>query len=174
MGCSAPSGARCIREIATAMKCRSSSWWETYWLRGMRFITVLQEVTGRAPRSFVVSQIVSSFVSKRPWPSPGSLRLSRECARCCTLHTGPPTSGTTVGKLSEVLTPRPQPNYSPGTSSKQGKSRGQLRTFQAHGGSRAAGTELGNYHVVGVTVRRERRWTSAGATPARELVRSTR
>ena len=28
--------------------------------------------------------------------------------------------------------------------------------------------------VVGVTVRRERRWTSAGATPARELVRSTR
>ena len=26
----------------------------------------------------------------------------------------------------------------------------------------------------GVTVRRERRWTSAGATPARELVRSTR
>jgi hypothetical protein len=28
--------------------------------------------------------------------------------------------------------------------------------------------------VVGVIVRRERRWTSAGATPARELVRSTR
>ena len=28
--------------------------------------------------------------------------------------------------------------------------------------------------IVGVTVRRERRWTSAGATPARELVRSTR
>ena len=28
--------------------------------------------------------------------------------------------------------------------------------------------------VVGETVRRERRWTSAGATPARELVRSTR
>ena len=28
--------------------------------------------------------------------------------------------------------------------------------------------------LVGVTVRRERRWTSAGATPARELVRSTR
>jgi hypothetical protein len=27
--------------------------------------------------------------------------------------------------------------------------------------------------VVGVTVRRERRWTPAGATPARELVRST-
>jgi len=27
---------------------------------------------------------------------------------------------------------------------------------------------------IGVTVRRERRWTSAGATPARELVRSTR
>jgi len=27
---------------------------------------------------------------------------------------------------------------------------------------------------AGVTVRRERRWTSAGATPARELVRSTR
>jgi putative SOS response-associated peptidase YedK len=26
---------------------------------------------------------------------------------------------------------------------------------------------------AGVTVRRERRWTSAGATPARELVRST-
>jgi hypothetical protein len=28
--------------------------------------------------------------------------------------------------------------------------------------------------IVVVTVRRERRWTSAGATPARELVRSTR
>jgi hypothetical protein len=28
--------------------------------------------------------------------------------------------------------------------------------------------------VVDITVRRERRWTSAGATPARELVRSTR
>jgi hypothetical protein len=28
--------------------------------------------------------------------------------------------------------------------------------------------------VVGETVRRERRWTSAGETPARELVRSTR
>ncbi len=28
--------------------------------------------------------------------------------------------------------------------------------------------------IVGVTVRRERRWTSAGETPARELVRSTR
>jgi hypothetical protein len=28
--------------------------------------------------------------------------------------------------------------------------------------------------MVGVTVRRERRWTSAGETPARELVRSTR
>jgi hypothetical protein len=28
--------------------------------------------------------------------------------------------------------------------------------------------------VVGVIVRRERRWTPAGATPARELVRSTR
>src|ERR1700693_3397664 len=28
--------------------------------------------------------------------------------------------------------------------------------------------------TVGVTVRRERRWTLAGATPARELVRSTR
>jgi hypothetical protein len=28
--------------------------------------------------------------------------------------------------------------------------------------------------IVGETVRRERRWTSAGATPARELVRSTR
>ena len=27
---------------------------------------------------------------------------------------------------------------------------------------------------IGVTVRRERRWTTAGATPARELVRSTR
>src|SRR5580692_266812 len=27
---------------------------------------------------------------------------------------------------------------------------------------------------TGVTVRRERRWTSAGATPARELARSTR
>ena len=27
--------------------------------------------------------------------------------------------------------------------------------------------------VVGVAVRHERRWTSAGATPARELVRST-
>ena len=27
--------------------------------------------------------------------------------------------------------------------------------------------------LIGVTVRRERRWTSAGATPARELVRST-
>ena len=27
---------------------------------------------------------------------------------------------------------------------------------------------------VGEKVRRERRWTSAGATPARELVRSTR
>jgi hypothetical protein len=32
----------------------------------------------------------------------------------------------------------------------------------------------GQARVVGVTVRRERRWTSAGATPARELVRSTR
>jgi hypothetical protein len=30
------------------------------------------------------------------------------------------------------------------------------------------------HSIVGVTVRRERRWTSAGATPARELVRSTR
>ena len=29
-------------------------------------------------------------------------------------------------------------------------------------------------NLAGVTVRRERRWTSAGATPARELVRSTR
>jgi hypothetical protein len=29
-------------------------------------------------------------------------------------------------------------------------------------------------HVVGDKVRRERRWTSAGDTPARELVRSTR
>jgi hypothetical protein len=28
--------------------------------------------------------------------------------------------------------------------------------------------------LIGETVRRERRWTSAGATPARELVRSTR
>ena len=28
--------------------------------------------------------------------------------------------------------------------------------------------------VVGETVRREKRWTSAGATPARELVRFTR
>jgi len=28
--------------------------------------------------------------------------------------------------------------------------------------------------TVGETVRRERRWTSAGAIPARELVRSTR
>jgi predicted PurR-regulated permease PerM len=28
--------------------------------------------------------------------------------------------------------------------------------------------------VIAVTVRRERRWTTAGATPARELVRSTR
>ncbi len=28
--------------------------------------------------------------------------------------------------------------------------------------------------IVGETVRRERRWTPAGATPARELVRSTR
>jgi hypothetical protein len=28
--------------------------------------------------------------------------------------------------------------------------------------------------VVGVIVRRERRWPSAGATPVRELVRSTR
>jgi hypothetical protein len=28
--------------------------------------------------------------------------------------------------------------------------------------------------LVGETVRRERRWTAAGATPARELVRSTR
>jgi len=27
---------------------------------------------------------------------------------------------------------------------------------------------------IGVTVRRERRWTPAGETPARELVRSTR
>jgi hypothetical protein len=27
--------------------------------------------------------------------------------------------------------------------------------------------------VTGVTVRRERRWTSAGASPVRELVRST-
>jgi hypothetical protein len=32
----------------------------------------------------------------------------------------------------------------------------------------------GRNRIVGVTVRRERRWTSAGATPARELVRSTR
>jgi len=31
-----------------------------------------------------------------------------------------------------------------------------------------------NYAIVVVTVRRERRWTTAGATPARELVRSTR
>jgi hypothetical protein len=30
-----------------------------------------------------------------------------------------------------------------------------------------------NVRIVDVTVRRERRWTSAGATPARELVRST-
>ena len=28
--------------------------------------------------------------------------------------------------------------------------------------------------IVGEKVRRERRWTSAGETPARELVRSTR
>jgi hypothetical protein len=28
--------------------------------------------------------------------------------------------------------------------------------------------------IAGVRVRRERRWTTAGATPARELVRSTR
>jgi hypothetical protein len=38
-------------------------------------------------------------------------------------------------------------------------------------------TKLGRFwhiSIVGVTVRRERRWTSAGATPARELVRSTR
>src|ERR1035438_4570111 len=32
----------------------------------------------------------------------------------------------------------------------------------------------GDCRVAVVTVRRERRWTSAGATPARELVRSTR
>jgi hypothetical protein len=31
-----------------------------------------------------------------------------------------------------------------------------------------------DYAVVDVIVRRERRWTSASATPARELVRSTR
>jgi hypothetical protein len=31
-----------------------------------------------------------------------------------------------------------------------------------------------NLLVVDEKVRRERRWTSAGATPARELVRSTR
>jgi hypothetical protein len=30
------------------------------------------------------------------------------------------------------------------------------------------------FRLVGEKVRRERRWTSAGATPARELVRSTR
>ncbi len=32
----------------------------------------------------------------------------------------------------------------------------------------------GFWPLIGVTVRRERRWTSAGASPARELVRSTR
>jgi len=32
----------------------------------------------------------------------------------------------------------------------------------------------GDHMLVGEEVRRERRWTSAGATPARELVRSTR
>jgi hypothetical protein len=31
-----------------------------------------------------------------------------------------------------------------------------------------------DWPIVGEKVRRERRWTSAGATPARELVRSTR
>jgi hypothetical protein len=31
-----------------------------------------------------------------------------------------------------------------------------------------------DHALIDVTVRRERRWTSAGATPARELVRSTR
>jgi len=30
------------------------------------------------------------------------------------------------------------------------------------------------FRMIGEKVRRERRWTSAGATPARELVRSTR
>jgi hypothetical protein len=35
--------------------------------------------------------------------------------------------------------------------------------------------DLGSvFFSTGITVRRERRWTSAGATPARELVRSTR
>jgi hypothetical protein len=33
---------------------------------------------------------------------------------------------------------------------------------------------LTHKRIVGEKVRRERRWTSAGATPARELVRSTR
>jgi hypothetical protein len=37
-----------------------------------------------------------------------------------------------------------------------------------------SGDLLNAYDSVVVTVRRERRWTSAGATPARELVRSTR
>jgi len=42
--------------------------------------------------------------------------------------------------------------------------------------TRQGTTRLGHlvYAVVGDKVRRERRWTSAGATPARELVRSTR
>jgi hypothetical protein len=42
---------------------------------------------------------------------------------------------------------------------------GQLRTFRAHEDSRAAGTELGNYHVVVVTSRLQcavkRRWSTA-------------
>jgi hypothetical protein len=38
----------------------------------------------------------------------------------------------------------------------------------------SSGTGEAYTQAIGVTVRRERRWTSAGATPARELVRSTR
>jgi len=42
------------------------------------------------------------------------------------------------------------------------------------GKSMSRGVFLHIDEIVGEKVRRERRWTSAGATPARELVRSTR
>ena len=40
--------------------------------------------------------------------------------------------------------------------------------------SRQFSKDLRRSDLAGETVRRERRWTTAGATPARELVRSTR
>jgi large repetitive protein len=46
---------------------------------------------------------------------------------------------------------------------------GSCQTVESNGQ-----TILENAAVIGGTVRRERRWTPAGATPARELVRSTR